>query len=107
MTTPTTTIATEPARTRALLVLALAATAALAAGPAAAQDLSAISNVFTTVSDALSGPIGQALAVIAVIVAGIALIALGRFNPGYLAALIVGVVLIFSADDIVAGFGSP
>ena len=73
---------------------------------AAAQDLSPISGMLETIAAALTGPIGQALAVIAVIVAGIALIALGRFDAGYLAALVIGVVLILQADDIVAGFSA-
>ena len=94
MTTPTTTL--EPARLRAALVLALAAGAALAAGPAVAQDLSPISDMLTTVSEALTGPIGQALAVIAIIGAGITCL-LGRLNFGWFAAVLAGVVLIFGA----------
>ena len=80
---------------------------AMAASPALSQDLSPITAVFTTVATAISGPIGQALAILAVAIAGILLIVFERFNGPYLAALIVGVVLIFRADEIVAGFTTP
>ena len=97
-------------RVRALAVLSrIGAAGAMvtAASPALSQDLSPITAVFTTVATAISGPIGQALAILAVAIAGILLIAFGRFNGPYLAALVVGVVLIFQADDIVAGFTAP
>ena len=102
MTTPTT---TEPARVRALLVLGLATAAALAAGPAMAQDLSAISDMFTNIITALTGPVGQGLATIAVIGSGIACL-LGRLNFGWFASVLIGVAVIFGGPGIVADFAT-
>lgn len=102
MTTPTTTA--EPARLRAALVLALASGAALAASPAAAQDLSPISNMLETILDALTGPIGAGLAAIGVVVLGYLLIFTGRVSPGFVAALVIGIVLVFSAVTVIDGF---
>ena len=68
-----------------------------------AQDLSPIQNVLETVEAALTGPIGIAVATLAVIGTGF-MCMMGRLNWGWFASVIVGIVLIFSAGTIVAGF---
>lgn len=70
---------------------------------ASAQDLSPIQNVLETVEAALTGPIGIAVATLAVIGTGF-MCMMGRLNWGWFASVIVGIVLIFSAGTIVAGF---
>ena len=76
---------------------------ALFASPALAQDLSPIQNVLETVEAAMTGPIGIAVATLAVIGTGF-MCMMGRLNWGWFASVIVGIVLIFSAGTIVAGF---
>ena len=77
----------------------------VAASPALAQDLSAISTMMTTVLTALTGPIAIALAGLAFFFLG-ALTLMGRFNPGLFIAMFVGVVIMFGAQAIVAGFAT-
>jgi len=73
------------------------------ATPALAQDLSPIQNMLETVEAALTGPIGIAVATLAVIGTGF-MCMMGRLNWGWFASVIIGIVLIFSAGTIVAGF---
>ena len=84
-----------------LTVLLVAAPAL--AGPAAAQDLSPIQNMLESVEAALTGPIGISVATLAVIGTGF-MCMMGRLNWGWFASVIIGIVLIFSAGTIVAGF---
>ena len=78
---------------------------AILAGPdlALAQDLSPVSTMLTTVQAALTGPIGKAIATIAVIGVGYACF-LGRLNWTLFAMVLVGAVLVFFADDLIDGF---
>ena len=55
------------------------------------------------VEAALTGPIGIAVATIAMIGAGF-MCMMGRMNLGWFAAVFIGVVIIFSADTIIGGF---
>ncbi|MDP7151248.1 TrbC/VIRB2 family protein [Pelagimonas phthalicica] len=80
-----------------------AATMALIANPALAQDLSPIQSMLETVEAALTGPIGIAVATLAVIGTGF-MCMMGRLNWGWFASVIIGIVLIFSAGTIVDGF---
>lgn len=73
------------------------------AGPACAQDLSPIQTMLETVEAALTGPIGIAVATLAVIGTGF-MCMMGRLNWGWFASVIIGIVLIFSAGTIVDGF---
>lgn len=79
------------------------ATLALIASPALAQDLSPIQTMLETVESALTGPIGIAVATLAVIGTGF-MCMMGRLNWGWFASVIIGIVLIFSAGTIVDGF---
>ena len=71
--------------------------------PVFAQDLSPIVTMLETVETALTGPIGIAVATLAVIGTGF-MCMMGRLNWGWFASVIIGIVLIFSAGTIVAGF---
>lgn len=71
--------------------------------PAAAQDLSPITTMLTTIGTALSGPVGRALGLIALIAVGI-LFLTGRMNWIYAASVVIGLVIIFGAATILAGF---
>ncbi len=79
------------------------ATLALIGHPTLAQDLSPIQNMLETVEAALTGPIGIAVATLAVIGTGF-MCMMGRLNWGWFASVIIGIVLIFSAGTIVDGF---
>ncbi len=71
--------------------------------PAMAQDLSPIQDMLETVEAALTGPIGIAVATLAIIGTGFMCL-MGRLNWGWFASVVIGIVLIFSAGTIVAGF---
>ncbi|WP_037317504.1 TrbC/VirB2 family protein [Ruegeria halocynthiae] len=73
------------------------------AAPVLAQDLSPIQSMLETVEAALTGPIGIAVATLAVIGTGF-MCMMGRLNWGWFASVVIGIVLIFSAGTIVAGF---
>ena len=79
------------------------ATLALTSTPALAQDLKPIQKMLETVEAALTGPIGIAVATLAVIGTGF-MCMMGRLNWGWFTSVIIGIVLIFSASTIVAGF---
>ena len=81
----------------------LVATLAVMAAPAFAQDLSPIQTMLETIEAALTGPIGIAVATLAVIGTGF-MCMMGRLNWGWFASVIIGIVLIFSAGTIVDGF---
>jgi type IV secretion system protein VirB2 len=84
-------------------LLTTATTLALLASPVIAQDLSPIQTMLETVEAALTGPIGVAVATLAVIGTGF-MCMMGRLNWGWFASVIIGIVLIFSAGTIVDGF---
>ena len=84
-------------------LLALAALAISAATAVNAQDLSPIQSMLESVEAALTGPIGISVATLAVIGTGF-MCMMGRLNWGWFASVIIGIVLIFSAGTIVAGF---
>jgi len=85
--------------------LALALVLVLAANPALAQDLSPVSDMLDTIITALTGPIGRGVAVLALVAAGFAMF-FGRLNWPWFLAILFGVVLVFSAEAIVDGFGT-
>ncbi len=88
---------------RALVPHLLALFLVLVPDLALAQDLSPVASMLTTVQAALTGPIGKAIATIAVIGVGYACF-LGRLNWTLFAMVLVGAVLVFFADDLIDGF---
>lgn len=84
------------------LLPAITALTAFAA-PVLAQELSPIQAMLETVEAALIGPIGIAVATLAVIGTGF-MCMMGRLNWGWFASVIIGIVLIFSAGTIVDGY---
>lgn len=90
-------------RHRIRFLLPAATTMAIIASPAFAQNLAPIQTMLETVEAALTGPIGIAVATLAVIGTGF-MCMMGRLNWGWFASVIIGIVLIFSAGTIVAGF---
>ncbi len=84
-------------------LLGLSVIAVSAATAANAQDLSPIQSMLESVEAALTGPIGISVATLAVIGTGF-MCMMGRLNWGWFASVIIGIVLIFSAGTIVAGF---
>ncbi|SFK24334.1 TrbC/VirB2 family protein [Celeribacter neptunius] len=90
-------------RHRLSRLLLTATTLTVFTTPALAQDLSPIQTMLETVEAALTGPIGIAVATLAVIGTGF-MCMMGRLNWGWFASVIIGIVLIFSANTIVAGF---
>lgn len=75
----------------------------LIASPAAAQDLSPITTMLQTIGTALTGPLGQGLGLVAVAAIGI-LFLTGRMNWIYAGSVFVGLVILFGAATILAGF---
>ena len=82
--------------------LALLATFILTT-PAAAQDLSPITTMLQAIGTALTGPVGRALGLVALAAVGI-LFLTGRMNWLYAASVVVGLVILFGAATILAGF---
>ena len=76
------------------------------AGPALAQDLDPLQNMLQVVVDALTGPIGRLIAILAVVAAGYMMFT-GRLNWPLFLAIFFGVVLVFSAATIIDGFAAP
>lgn len=71
--------------------------------PIMAQDLSPVSSMLNRVVNAMTGPIGKAIATLAVIGAGFMMFT-GRMNWIWALLVLLGAVLVFSAKAIVAGF---
>lgn len=71
--------------------------------PAAAQDLSPITNMLTAIGTALTTTLGRALGLVALAAVGM-LFLMGRMNWMYAASVVVGLVILFSAATILAGF---
>ncbi|MBA98272.1 MAG: hypothetical protein CMN14_12340, partial [Roseobacter sp.] len=76
-------------RHRLSRLLPVATTLAAFATPALAQDLSPIQTMLETVEAALTGPIGIAVATLAVIGTGF-MCMMGRLNWGWFASVIIG-----------------
>lgn len=85
---------------------ALAAILVVLASPALAQDLSPVSDMIDNIIDAVTGPIGRGLAVLALVGSGVMMF-FGRLNWPIFVAVFVGVVMIFSAETIIDGFATP
>ena len=81
---------------------ALLASLALAT-PAAAQDLSPITTMLQAIGTALTGPVGRALGLVALAAVGI-LFLTGRMNWLYAGSVVIGLVILFGAATILAGF---
>jgi type IV secretion system protein VirB2 len=79
--------------------------AVVLAQPALAQDLDPLKNMLQTVVDALTGPIGRLIAILAVVAAGYMMFT-GRLNWPLFLAIFFGVVLVFSAATIIDGFAT-
>lgn len=82
--------------------LALLATI-LISSPAAAQDLSPVTTMLQSIGTALTGPVGRALGLVALAAVGI-LFLTGRMNWLYAGSVVVGLVILFGAATILAGF---
>lgn len=78
----------------------------LMAEPALAQNLDPLQNMLQTIVDALTGPIGRLIAILAVVAAGYMMFT-GRLNWPLFLAIFFGVVLVFSAATIIDGFAAP
>lgn len=76
------------------------------ADPALAQDLDPLEAMLENVVDALTGPIGRLIAILAVVAAGYMMFT-GRLNWPLFLAIFFGVVLVFSAATIIDGFATP
>lgn len=85
------------------VVIAAILTTAAFGTPAAAQDLSPITGFFTIIGTALSGPLGRAAGLVAVAGVGFAFLT-GRMNWAIAASIALGLVIIFGAATILAGF---
>lgn len=88
---------------RARPIMVFASLFVLMAQPAAAQALDPIQEMLETVISFMTGGIGRAIAILAVVAVGFACF-LGRVPWVAFALLLVGVVLIFSAPTIIDGF---
>ena len=71
--------------------------------PALAQDLSPITTMLQTIGTALTGPVGRALGLVALAAVGI-LFLTGRMNWIFAGSVVVGLVILFGAATILAGF---
>lgn len=71
--------------------------------PAFAQDLSPVTSMLQTIGTALTGPVGRALGLVALAAVGI-LFLTGRMNWLYAGSVVVGLVILFGAATILAGF---
>lgn len=75
----------------------------LLVSPAAAQDLSPITTMLQTIGTALTTTVGRALGLVALAAVGI-LFLTGRMNWLYAGSVVVGLVILFGAATILAGF---
>lgn len=75
----------------------------LISSPAFAQDLSPITTMLQNIGTALTGPVGRGLGLVALAAVGI-LFLMGRMNWVFAASVFVGLVILFGAATILAGF---
>ncbi len=75
----------------------------LTAEPAFAQAIDPVATILNNIITSLTGPVGKAVAVVALIIIGFACY-LGRLNWLFFGAWLVATALIFSAEDIVDTF---
>lgn len=75
----------------------------LIATPAAAQDLSPITTMLQAIGTALTGTLGRAAGLVALAVVGF-LFMTGRMNWLYAGSVVIGLVILFGAATILAGF---
>lgn len=78
-------------------------TALLITSPAAAQDLSPVTNFFNTIGTALTGTVGRAIGLVALAAVGL-LFMTGNMNWRFAASITIGLVILFGAATILAGF---
>ena len=89
--------------TKTRLGLLAAMAVIIMVSPAAAQDLSPITTMLTTIGTALTTTLGRALGLVALAGVGI-LFLMGRMNWAYAGSVIVGLVILFGAATILSGF---
>ena len=75
----------------------------LTIAPAAAQDLSPITTMINNVANALTGPVGIALGILALAIVGVTL-AMGRLDFVRAGAVFLGLAILYGAAAIQAGF---
>ncbi|MAU95535.1 MULTISPECIES: TrbC/VirB2 family protein [Aurantimonadaceae] len=85
----------------------IAATAAtltvVSTGAAMAQDLSPVTNFFTTIGDALTGTLGRAIGLVALAGVGLAF-ATGRMNWMFAGSVLIGLSILFGAATLLSGY---
>ena len=86
---------------RALCFAAI--TTLIITSPAAAQDLSPVTNFFNTIGTALTGTVGRAIGLVALAAVGL-LFMTGNMNWRFAASITIGLVILFGAATILAGF---
>lgn len=92
-------ILTKHSRLAALTLIA----AAVMINPAMAQDLSPVTSFFTTIGTALTGTLGRAVGLVALAAVGF-LFMTGRMNWMFAGSILIGLVILFGAATILAGF---
>jgi type IV secretion system protein VirB2 len=90
--------------TRRIATVALALTVC-AASPVFAQDLSPINNFFTTLGEALTGTTGRAIGLVALAAVGLMFL-MGRMNWMFAGSVALGLVILYGAGSMLAGFGT-
>ena len=94
----------NPSMARGLRAFGLALLATfLITTPAAAQDLSPITTMLQAIGTALTGTLGRAAGLVALAVVGF-LFMTGRMNWLYAGSVVIGLVILFGAATILAGF---
>lgn len=92
-------ILTPATRRVALVALVLA----VAASPTLAQDFSPVIGFFTTIGTAITGPLGRAVALLGVAFVGFMAMR-GKFDWGIALNVGLGIIIVFGAATILAGF---
>lgn len=93
----------KPLIPRAAVFGLLAAFATMLASPALSQSLAPIDTFFTNIGTALTGTTGRAIGLVALCAVGIAFLA-GRMNMVFAVSICLGLVILFGAGTILAGF---
>lgn len=81
--------------------LATAVVLLCAAGPAAAQTTGNVATFIQNFTNAITGPIGTALAALAIVVVGLGAL-FGQFSARTLGSVVAGIALVFSASWVVS-----